>query len=232
MESNKAKMYRAAVRRRAKGRSPGVQFPQSSGGERNAKWAVVAAGALILALVAFVSGVQMGKALTEMKHTGESSPRAKAKGPQEVPFYSEAGKKNSRPSMGGKMATSDVLNSRKEKGPQPSLSKETEAEEKISPPSGETAASATISEKKAALPPKAKFTLQVAAFNTQEEAQELVDQLQKKGYSAYQITGSAAAKGTLHRVRVGHFQSLQEARQFALVFEKKEKIKTIIASVQ
>jgi cell division septation protein DedD len=72
----------------------------------------------------------------------------------------------------------------------------------------------------------------VAAFNNHEEAQELINRLQKKGYTAYQITGRAAAKGTLHRVRVGHFQSLQEAKQLALEFEKKEKIKTIITSLQ
>jgi cell division septation protein DedD len=72
----------------------------------------------------------------------------------------------------------------------------------------------------------------VGAFNNPQEAQELVNQLKKKGYEAYQVTGSAAAKGTLHRVRIGHFQNLQEARQFALTFEKKENLKPIISSLQ
>jgi cell division septation protein DedD len=59
-----------------------------------------------------------------------------------------------------------------------------------------------------------------------------VNELKKKGYEAYQVTGTAAAKGTLHRVRIGHFQTLQEARQFALSFEKRENRKPIIASLQ
>jgi cell division septation protein DedD len=80
-------------------------------------------------------------------------------------------------------------------------------------------------------PPKAKYTLQVAALNNAEEAQDLVNQLKKKGYEVYQLTGSAASRGTLHRVRVGHFQSLQDARQFASIFEKKENMKTIISEV-
>ena len=224
MESDKAKMYKAAARRRARGPSPGDPFPQPSGGERNSKWAVVAGGGLVLAFVAFISGVQMGKELTEFKNSGESFSQA--------PFPSETRGKLSRPSKEGEIAISGGADSTKEKGPQPPSSQETKSEEKISAPPGETTPSSAVINKKETLPSKAKFTLQVAAFNNHEEAQELVNRLQKKGYTAYQITGRAAAKGTLHRVRVGHFQSLQEARQLALAFEKKEKIKTIITSLQ
>jgi len=77
---------------------------------------------------------------------------------------------------------------------------------------------------------KAKYTLQIAALNSSDEAKELVSKLKSKGYDAYAVTGTAAAKGALHRVRIGSFSSLQEARQFAVDFEKKEKIKTIITS--
>ena len=72
----------------------------------------------------------------------------------------------------------------------------------------------------------------MGAFNNPQEAQELVNQLKKKGYEAYQVTGSAAAKGTVHRVRIGNFQNLQEAKQFALTFEKKENLKPIISNLQ
>jgi cell division septation protein DedD len=67
-------------------------------------------------------------------------------------------------------------------------------------------------------------------LNSSDEAKELVNKLKSKGYDAYAVTGIAAAKGALHRVRIGSFSSLQEARQFAVDFEKKEKIKTIITS--
>ena len=224
MESDKAKMYKAAARRRARGLSPEDSLPQPSGGERNSKWAVVAGGSLVLAFVAFISGVQMGKALTEFKNSGESF--------SQVPFPSETRGKLSRPSKEGGIAISGGADSPKEKGPQPSSPQETKIEEKISALRGENAPPSVVINKKEAWPSKAKFTLQVGAFNNHEEAQELVTRLQKKGYTAYQITGRAAARGTLHRVRVGHFQSLQEARQLALEFEKKEKIKTIITSLQ
>ncbi len=102
--------------------------------------------------------------------------------------------------------------------------------EKTASPSRES--SPPPAEEGKAGPAKAKYTLQVGAFNNPQEAQELVNQLKKKGYEAYQVTGSAAAKGTLHRVRIGHFQNLQEARQFALTFEKKENLKPIISSLQ
>jgi cell division septation protein DedD len=107
------------------------------------------------------------------------------------------------------------------------------------PKPAEVSASAVPSEKNPAppeeekpRPPKAKYSLQVAALNNPAEAQDLVNQLKKKGYEAYQVTGTAAAKGTLHRVRIGQFQTLQEARQFALAFEKKENRKPMIASLQ
>ena len=232
MEVDKAKMYKEAARRRARGPSPGDPVPQPSGGERNSKWAFVAGGGLILAFVAFLSGVQMGKALTEFKNSGESFSQVKDRRIQEVPFPPETRGKLSRQSKEGETAISGGADSTKEKGPQPSSSQETKIEEKNSAPPGETASSSVVMNKKEALPSKAKFTLQVAAFNNHEEAQELINRLQKKGYTAYQITGRGAAKGTLHRVRVGHFKSLQEARQFALAFEKKEKIKTIITSLQ
>ena len=166
----------------------------------------------------------MGKALTEFKNSGESF--------SQVPFPSETRGKLSRPSKEGGIAISGGADSPKEKGPQPSSPQETKIEEKISALRGENAPPSVVINKKEAWPSKAKFTLQVGAFNNHEEAQELVTRLQKKGYTAYQITGRAAARGTLHRVRVGHFQSLQEARQLALEFEKKEKIKTIITSLQ
>lgn len=177
--------------------------PQGGGGTQ---WSLVVAGVFILSLVAFISGVRMGKGLSDFKHTEAPSVKAEAKGPKGFPFRTE-------------VKGTEVQDKEKvfeEKGSRPA--------EKAIPPTPEGV--------KATPPPKAQFTLQVAALSNPEEARELVNQLRSKGYAAYQVTGSAAAKGTLYRVRIGQFQSLAEARQFALAFEKKEKIKTIIASLQ
>jgi septal ring-binding cell division protein DamX len=205
MEDGEGKMDRAAGRRgeARPSRQKESGKPQGGGGTQ---WALVVAGVFILSLVAFISGVQMGKGLSDFKHTGAPSVKAVAKGPKGFPFRTE-------------VKGTEVQN------------KEKVFQEKVSPPPEKTIP--PIPEGvKATPPPKAQFTLQVAALSNPEEARELVNQLRSKGYAAYQVTGSAAAKGTLYRVRIGQFQSLAEARQFALAFEKKEKIKTIIASLQ
>lgn len=205
MENGEGKMHRVADRRREARpfREKEPGKPQGGGGTQ---WSLIVAGVFILSLVAFICGVRMGKGLSDFKHAEAPSAKAQARGQKGFPF--PAGVKGT-----------EVQN--KEKVFEEKVSRPVE---KGIPPSPEGV--------KATPPPKAQFTLQVAALSNAEEAGELVNQLKSKGYAAYQVTGSAAAKGTLYRVRIGQFQSLAEARQFALAFEKKEKIKTIIASLQ
>jgi cell division septation protein DedD len=202
-------------------------------GRKGTEWSLVVAGALILALVAFVTGVRMGKGLSDFKHTDASSLRAQAKGQKSPPLAPEVKGMDSQPSREAKIILPEVpeKGKEKEKDLRPSPTQEKAFGEKLSRPA-EKAVTPPTEETKATPPPKAKFTLQVGAFNNPEEARELVSQLRSKGYPAYQVTGTAAAKGTLYRVRIGQFQSLPEARQFALAFEKKEKVKTVIASLQ
>jgi cell division septation protein DedD len=187
------------------------------------QWSFIVAGAFILSLVAFISGVRMGKGLSDFKQTAASSVKAHAKEQKSSPFRVEA--KSPEPQLGkeSRGPISQVAPS--------SQAKEKLLEERVSPPP-EKATPQPPAATKAVPPPKAQFTLQVAALSNPGEARGLVSQLRSKGYEAYQVTGTAAAKGTLYRVRIGQFHSLAEARHFALAFEKKEKIKTIIASVQ
>jgi cell division septation protein DedD len=198
-------------------------------GRRGTEWSLVVAGALILALVAFVSGVRMGKGLSDFKHTEAPSLGAQARGQKSFPFHSRVPGADSAPSKEAKGLISEIPEKRKEKELPPAQIPGKVLEDHLSRAAARgTAPEAT----KVTPPPKANFALQVAAFSNPEEARELVNQLRSKGYSAYLVTGSAAAKGTLYRVRIGQFQTLQEARQFALAFEKKEKVKTIIASLE
>jgi hypothetical protein len=76
MESRKERLQKAAARRRARDSSPGpAQPPPASGDKGNRKFFAVAAGAVILALVAFICGVHMGKALSDLHVSGETGPR-------------------------------------------------------------------------------------------------------------------------------------------------------------
>lgn len=193
-------MNKAIARRRARRHGLKTKFWQPQLGEGRRPWVLLAVGALLFALVAFVSGVRMGKALSDFHRVkGPSSP-TQAEEPRESPSTSKIKESEPSPSMEAQSSMT-VPENPKWEGYQT--------------PQG-----------------KPKFTLQVAAFNNPEEARELVNQLRNKGYPAYQIPENSVAKEMWHRVRVGHFQSLQEARQFALTFEKKEKIKTIIANLQ
>jgi cell division septation protein DedD len=229
METEKGRMNQASDRRPAQqGLSEEKLLPPQEG-RRGTEWTLVVAGALILALVAFVSGVRMGKGLSDFKHGEPPSLGTQARGQKFFPFRSGVKGIDSQPSREAKSVIPEIPEKRKEKDLPPAQSPGRVVEDKSSPPAEKVAG---LEGTKVTPPPKAKFALQVAAFSKPEEAQDLINQLRSKGYSAYQVTGSAAAKGTLYRVRIGQFQSLQEARQFALAFEKKEKVKTIIASLE
>ena len=220
MKNEEGKMDRAAGERRESNPLPGKELGKSGGG-RGIQWSFIVAGAFVLSLVAFISGVRMGKGLSDFKHTGAPSGKAQAKEQKSSPFRFEV---KSLELQAGKEAQSSIAQA-------PPQAKEKLLDEKASRPP-DKATPQTPAATKAAPPPKAQFTLQVAALSNPEEARDLVSHLRSRGYEAYQVTGIAAAKGTLYRVRIGQFHSLGEARQFALAFEKKEKIKTIIASLQ
>jgi cell division septation protein DedD len=184
---------------------------------------------VIFALLAFVCGVQMGKSLTEAPVPAATVSALREEKGKAPPFRIVEKGKPSHP-----------VQESGDRGPNPadSLKEKTSEPPKALPTSAVASPSAVSAEKnppppeeEKPRPPKAKYSLQVAALNNATEAQELVTQLKKKGYEAYEVTGTAAAKGTLHRVRIGQFQTLQEARQFALAFEKKENRKPIIASL-
>ena len=62
------------------------------------QWSFIVAGAFILSLVAFISGVRMGKGLSDFKQTGASSVKAQAKEQKSSPFRVEA--KSPEPQLG------------------------------------------------------------------------------------------------------------------------------------
>lgn len=202
-------LRRTAARRRAKSSAWRARLfaqPPLEGGSRKWLWGV--AGVALLLLVTFVSGVRVGKEFSRPTPKKEASVFLQDKAGQKIPFRIADPARG--PFREGEAKTAPLETAEKTK------TKEVpESKGKEQPRPAE----------------KAKYTLQIAALNSSDEAKELVNKLKSKGYDAYAVTGIAAAKGALHRVRIGSFSSLQEARQFAVDFEKKEKVKTIITSL-
>ena len=55
------------------------------------------------------------------------------------------------------------------------------------------------------------YTIQVAAFKSDQDADKLVAELKQKGFSAYRAIGKVPGKGIWYRVRVGDFKNKAEA---------------------
>jgi cell division septation protein DedD len=218
MEAPKENLKKAEARRR----TPGEPLRGTSG----PTWAWIFIGVFVLCLVAFFSGVRMGKAVSELKPVEKNQAKQVYELPM-PPFFSEPKKEEPAPKE-AKVLLPESSEKKIEKEPLP-----------VSPPPQKVPERNSRSSERAPAPErkespalaKAKYTLQVAAFNNPDEARDLVNQLKKKGYPAYQASGNAAARGALHRVRIGQFPTLQEAKQFAMNFEKREKMKTLITSL-
>lgn len=82
--------------------------------------------------------------------------------------------------------------------------------------------------KKEKINKKGGYFVQVAAFRAAGDAKSRAETLTKKGYKVVIVKAEVPGKGTYHRVRLGPFASLDEAKAFALKFEKKEKVSTYI----
>ncbi len=71
------------------------------------------------------------------------------------------------------------------------------------------------------------LTIQVAAFRDKKFADNMVEQLKKKGYSAYIVSRKSPGKISMYKVRIGSFKNRTEVES-TLNRLKKDKIKAII----
>lgn len=78
-------------------------------------------------------------------------------------------------------------------------------------------------------PEKGSYLLQLGAFQQQEKAQSLVNELKKKGYAAYAVTKDIPGRGTLIKVCIGGFSDRATAQKKAAEIEKSLQIRVIIA---
>jgi len=72
------------------------------------------------------------------------------------------------------------------------------------------------------------FTLQVASFETREEAQDFTTDLRAHGHPVFLVRTSTPERGTWFRVRVGPFHSRREATQYQSRFERLERLPTFL----
>jgi len=74
----------------------------------------------------------------------------------------------------------------------------------------------------------APFTIQVGSFARREQAEDLTGNLRGKGYPAYITTHVISGKGRMYQVRIGHYRTLDEAKQEAKHIAQREKLPTYI----
>jgi cell division septation protein DedD len=72
------------------------------------------------------------------------------------------------------------------------------------------------------------YTLQVASFETREEAQAFASDLRGRGHNVFLVRTSTPERGTWFRVRVGPFSSRGEATRYQARFERQERLPTFL----
>lgn len=72
------------------------------------------------------------------------------------------------------------------------------------------------------------YTINVGSFRDKKRAQVLTKKLHHKGYP---VLISPSKKNNWYRVKVGAFSTAKEAREYAIILEKKEKLPTFISKI-
>jgi DedD protein len=67
------------------------------------------------------------------------------------------------------------------------------------------------------------YLVQVASFKTQEDADEFVAELQKRGHAAFRMAANVPGRGIWHRVRIGSFKTRYEAERYKAHLEETER---------
>ena len=73
-----------------------------------------------------------------------------------------------------------------------------------------------------------RYTLQVISYRSAEEARIFASALRKRGHAAYVTTGNVEDRGMHWRVRIGPFETRQEAQSYRTTFEREEGMNTFI----
>lgn len=202
---------------------------------------------LVIAVVIFLFGVQVGRGVLTQRGLPEAPDTAAAAEPP-PPFASASQPSSGAPVTAGeklsyaeRLASAEPLAEQLKKS---SASAPTEPGARRDPAVGRSAGAAETPTPKpdapvrsavaadgreggppgSTEPPGTGFAIQVAALYERGEAEVIVKRLAGKGYPAYVV---APAKGspTMYRVRVGKFKERSEADTVAARLQKEEKFK-------
>jgi len=72
------------------------------------------------------------------------------------------------------------------------------------------------------------YTLQVISYRDAQEARIFASALRKRGHAAYVTSGNVEDRGMHWRVRIGPFDTRQEAQSYRNTFEREEGMNTFI----
>ncbi len=77
-----------------------------------------------------------------------------------------------------------------------------------------------------------KYTLQIAAFETERKTNEVVSELANKGYKVYSISVVNSQGDTWNLVRLGNFSTFEEAKEFSEMLLNTEGINSNIKTIE
>lgn len=80
----------------------------------------------------------------------------------------------------------------------------------------------------AGTPTEEGFALQLASFKNQAEADELVEELRKRGHAAYRQAANVPERGLWHRVRIGPFKTKYAAELYKRNLSDQERISALL----
>jgi cell division septation protein DedD len=89
---------------------------------------------------------------------------------------------------------------------------------------------ATVTERTQSSPAgyEGRYTLQAISYGDAEEARVFASALRKRGHAAYVTSGAVEGRGTHWRVRIGPFETRQQAQDYRTTFEREEGMNTFI----
>jgi DedD protein len=190
-------------------------------------------GGAVVACLVFVLGVMVGRRLESRAHVDRAAATSAtrdplaaldrlAEGKGEMTFPAALGSSAPPPVS----AVERVIEPAAAPPPEPAPAPKPAAEK----PAEKTAEKTAEKKKPAADEPapaskpdadNGKFTLQLSAFQDQAEAEAFLATVKGAGYRAYVVSAEVEGKGTFYRVRLGNYNSYDDAVAAKAEFERK-----------
>ena len=77
--------------------------------------------------------------------------------------------------------------------------------------------------------PKKRFSLQICSFRDRLKAEKIVEELKREGYPGYVVSKDLGEKGVWFRVRIGEFETKEEAEEIAQKVKQEYKDSFIVS---